>query len=98
MQVIWELQCLGLQHPIISIFGSTIFRDLLDLLFGRAHILRTLSNVQAGDSFCSDGAQQKTSASKLLIFWFLYKGFYCVPLTELRQNTPFIDLWHTYVT
>ena len=52
--MIWELDGLGLQHLIISIFSSKIFKDLLDSLCSRAHILRTLSNIQAGVGSCFD--------------------------------------------
>ena len=53
--VIWELDGLGLQHVIVSIVGSKILKDLLDSLCISAHILRTLSNIQAGKGFCLDG-------------------------------------------
>ena len=54
--MIWELDDLALQHLLISIFGSKIFKDLLDLLCSMAHILRTLSNFQAGEGSCLDGS------------------------------------------
>ena len=54
--MILELECLELQHPIMSIFGTRFLRIyFVDLLFGRAHILRTLSNIQAGEGSCLDG-------------------------------------------
>ena len=53
--VTWEVKCLELQHLIISIFVSRILKDLLDLLFSRAHLLRTLFNIQAEEGSCSDG-------------------------------------------
>ena len=59
------------RYPIISIFGSRILKDLLDLLFGRAHLLRTLFNIQAREGSCLDSAQQNISALR-----FLHTGFY----------------------
>ena len=54
--MIWEFECLGLQCPIISIFGSKILEDLFDLLFSRAHLLRTFFNIQPGKGSYLDGA------------------------------------------
>ena len=54
--MIWELDGLGLQHILISIFGSKIFKELLDLLCSMGHILRTLSSFQALEGSCLDGA------------------------------------------
>ena len=39
---------------------------------------RTLFNIQTGEGSCLDGAKQKISASRFLIIWFLYMGFYCI--------------------
>ena len=38
--MICEFEYLGLQCPIISIFSSKIFKDLFDLLFSRAYLLK----------------------------------------------------------
>ena len=47
----------GTPTQIINKFGSRFLKIyLLDLLSGRAHILRTLFNIQAGEGSCLDGA------------------------------------------
>ena len=48
------------------------------LLFSRAHILRTLLNIHRRQGACLDGGLQKISASRFIILWFLYTGFYCI--------------------
>ena len=76
--MIWEFECPGLQHPIIGIFGSRFLKIyFLNLLLSRGHILRTLFNIQAGKGSCLDGVKENISASRFLIYWFLYMGFYC---------------------
>ena len=35
-------------------------------------------HIQAGEGSCLDGALQKVSASRFLIFWFLYTDFHCI--------------------
>ena len=53
----FEFECPLLQHPIISIFGSRFLKIyFLDLIFSRAHISRTLFNIQAGEGSSLDGA------------------------------------------
>ena len=54
--MIWKFECLVLQRPVIAISGSRIFKNLLDLLFSRAHLLRAFVNIQAGDGSYFDGA------------------------------------------
>ena len=90
----WEVKCLKLQHLIISIFGSRIFKDLLDLLFSRGYLLRTLFNIQAEEGSCSDGAQQKISASKVPNFLVLIYEFllYLLLKANLELFLKFIKL------
>ena len=74
--MIRELECLELQHPIISTFASRFLKIYFrDLLISRAYILGTSLNIQAGEGSCLDGAQQKVSASRFLNFWFLCTDF-----------------------
>ena len=53
--MIREFECLGLRHPIISVFDGRIIKDSLDLSFSRVHLLSTLFNGQAGEGSCFDG-------------------------------------------
>ena len=53
---------------MISIFGSRFLKIyLLELLFSRAHILRTLFNIQVGEGSYVDCASENISLSRLLI-------------------------------
>ena len=53
--VIWESEWSKLQDPIISIFGTRFLKIyFLDMLFNRAHLLRTLVTFWQG-SACLDG-------------------------------------------
>ena len=70
--MIWEVQCLEHQKPITRILGIRILKDFLDLLFSRAHILRTLFNIHADEGSCLDGAQQKKLRLKVLLVLLLY--------------------------
>ena len=51
----FESECLELQHPIISIYGSR-FISYICYLGELALILRTSFNIQAGEGYCLDGA------------------------------------------
>ena len=52
----FEFECLELQHPTISIFGSRFLKIyLLELLFSKVPILRTPFNIQAGECSYLDG-------------------------------------------
>ena len=66
--MVWEFECLELQNPIRNIFDSRFLKIyFLDLLFSRAHIVRTLLNIQAKEGSYLDGAKEEIS----------YTGFYC---------------------
>ena len=56
--VTWEsIKCQELQHPIVSIFSSRFLKTcFLDILFSRAHILRTLFIFRLENGSCLDGA------------------------------------------
>ena len=43
-------------YTIINIFASRTSEDILDLLFRRAHLSRTLFNIQAGEGSYLVGA------------------------------------------
>ena len=54
--MIWEFECWKLQHPIVSILDSRFFKPYFqDILFSRAHFLRTLFIFRAGEGSCLDG-------------------------------------------
>ena len=85
--MIWEFECLEPQRLIFSILGSRFLKIyFLDLLFSRAHILRALLNIQAGEGSHLDGAYEKISASR-----FLHTGFYSIPNKHFSAFTNTTD-------
>ena len=93
--VIWELECLELlgtdcncwnclelQHPIISIFGIRYLKNYFpDISFTRAHILRTLFIFRAEKVFVKM-VYNRNFSLKVLNFWFLCTGFYCIEFMD----------------
>ena len=71
--MIWEFERLGLQYPIISIFGTGTLK-----IYQTYYLVELiLFNIQAEEGSYLHGARQKIPASGFLIFWFSYTGFYC---------------------
>ena len=83
-------------HYYYDNFGSRLLKiHSLDSSFNGAHILRTLFNIQAREGSSLDGASQKTSDSKLLIFWLLFTGFYCMRVFTVQRNAQNREIYHT---
>ena len=50
----------------------------LDILFSRAHLLRTLFIFRLEKVLVQMVHNRKFQPQRFLIFWFLYTGFYCI--------------------
>ena len=81
--VIWEFESLKLQYHSISILGSSFLKIYFLYIFVlyRSYF-KNLIHIQNGNSSCLYVRNRKFQPQGLLIFWFLYTGFYCISLHE----------------
>ena len=72
--VIWVFDGLGLQHLIISIFGSRIFKDKLDLLCSGVHVFKSIIWYSGWKRFSFRWCMTENFSLEVLKFFFLIFG------------------------